>query len=375
MPMGPFRNFRFKGVSTLLVAISILTIFLVLFVPRFGVKRSLSPHSRSLSTDDTDELAFTSPRRLQIIKAGGIPKEGLGSSLGFITAVANIAHLLDAELIMTQTATMMDYRVSEILNKGLTLRGGGRTCDIMEVLLEQPGWFGFQERMDRAQGFLDQLYDRAIARCTTEPDVPLLSEYALEEIASCDTLIINDYRVVTRDWTPCSIAWWKSVIDQYSGPSPGNVLAIHFRWGDQYETAQKKDKWRLDMNIVSRLVDIVREEDPDVVVNVFAKRSENNESETEMKELLKPLSGEFKIIEAGEDVEELSMMGKAKYLILNSGSFSIAAAATGQADVVVYNGGGARVALGSIGLNHLYDYNKLDDGDFRRSVVVSVGAK
>lgn len=314
------------------------------------------------------ETSFKTKRRLQVIKAGGIPKEGLGSSLGFITAAANIAYLLDAEFIITQTAEMMGYRASDILNRGVELRGGGRTCDIMEILLEDPGTGSFQGRMDRAQSILDVTYERAIKKCTTVPTEILLSDYAINEIARCDTLVINDYRTISRGWTHCSQAWWKGVIDQYAGPAHGNDIAIHFRWGDMYHVSQVEDKWRFDMNKVARLVDIIREENPGVVVNVYMKKSRENESERRMREILLPLTGDYNIIEAAEDVEELAMMAKARYLFINSGSFSTAAAATRAAQVVVFNNGGAHHHLAAMGIDHVFNYDQMDDAEFRKAV-------
>lgn len=311
---------------------------------------------------------FRVKRKLQIIKAGGIPKEGLGSSLGFITAVANIATLLDAELIISQTAEMMGYRASEILNKGLELKGGGRVCDIMEILLENPSYGNFQDRMDRAQATLDITYERAIKKCTTTPTEVLLSDYAIKELSRCDTVVINDYRTISRGWTKCSQEWWRGVIDQYGGPAHGNDVAIHFRWGDMYHKAQSEDKWMMDMKRVSRLVDIIREENPSVVVNVYMKKSKENESEKRMREILAPLSGDFNIIEAEHDVDELGMMAKARYLFINSGSFSTAAAATKNAQVVVYNSDSGRGTLEGMKLDHLYRYDRMDDEEFRRAV-------
>lgn len=333
---------------------------------------ALSLGSRDLSQYPVSpQAAITTPRkkrRLQVIKAGGIPKEGLGSSLGFITASANIANLLDADFIITQTAEMMGYRVSDILNKGLTLEGGGRTCDIMEILLEDPSTGTFQGRMDRAQSILDTTYERAIKKCSTTPTEILLSDYAMNEINRCDTIIINDFRTISRGWTHCSMAWWKGVIDQYSGPAVGNDIAIHFRWGDMYHKAQTEDKWKMDMVQVAKIVDIIRAEKPDVTVNVFMKKSRENESERKMREILKPLSGEFNIIEADTDVEELSMMAKAEYLIINSGSYSTAAAATGAAKVVVFNNGGAHHTLAAMNLANLFNYDDFDENKLKAAV-------
>jgi len=319
-----------------------------------------SAQARDLQSQS--QLSVTAPtkprtkRKLQIIKAGGIPKEGLGSSLGFITATANIANLLDAELIITQTAEMMGYRVSDILNKGLSLEGNGRVCDIMEILLEDPGTGTFQGRMDRAQGILDKTYERAIKKCTTVPTEILLSDYAMREINRCDTIIINDFRTISRGWTKCSMAWWKGAIDQYSPPAEGNDVAIHFRWGDMYHKALTEKKWMMEMDKVAKVVEIIRAEKPNVVVNVFMKKSKENESENRMREILSPLKAPFNIIEAETDVEELSMMAKAEYLIINSGSYSTGAAATGAARVVVFNGGGAHHTLGAMNLTNLFNY-------------------
>ena len=322
----------------------------------------------------SSQLAVTTPtkprtkRKLQIIKAGGIPKEGLGSSLGFITATANIATLLDAELIITQTAEMMGYRVSDILNKGLQLEGAGRVCDIMEIRLEDPGTGTFQGRMDRAQGILDKTYERAIKKCTTVPTEILLSDYAMKEINRCDTIIINDFRTISRGWTKCSMAWWKGAIDQYSPPAEGNDVANHFRWGDMYHKALTEKKWMMEMDKVAKVVEIIRSEKPSVVVNVFMKKSKENESENRMREILSPLKGPFNIIEAETDVEELSMMAKAEYLIINSGSYSTGAAATGAARVVVFNGGGAHHTLGAMNLTNLFNYQELDEAKLKAAV-------
>jgi hypothetical protein len=111
---------------------------------------------------------------------------------------------------------MMGYRVSDILNKGLSLEGNGMVCDTMEILLEDHGTGTFRGRMGRAQGILDKTYERAIKKCTTVPTEILLSDYAMREINRCDTIIINDFRTISRGWNKCSMAWWKGAIDQYS---------------------------------------------------------------------------------------------------------------------------------------------------------------
>jgi hypothetical protein len=350
------------------VVIALALWILFLCSTRKSDNGSTNSPPRSVKAPDTVWSQLHTKNRLQVVKAGGIPKEGLGSSLGFITASANIAHLLDADLIITQTAEMMGYRASDLLNRGLELRGGGRTCDIMEVLLDDPSTGTFQGRMDRAQSILDMTYDRAEKKCSTTPTEVLLSDYALREISRCDTLVINDYRTISRGWTNCSMAWWASVIDQYGGEPLGNDIAIHFRWGDMFEVSQIEDKWRFDMTKVARVVDIIREENPTVVVNVFMKKSRQNESLRRMRELLLPLSGNFHIVEAEDDVEELAMMAKARYLIINSGSFSTAAAARAWADVVIFNNGGAQHTLREMGLKHVFNYDRFDEDELRRAI-------
>lgn len=310
-------------------------------------------------------------RRLQILRTGGIPKEGLGSSIGFMRTAGNLAYLLDADYIISMTALMFDYRASEIVNKGLSLKSGGRVCDIMEVILHNPSDGHFQERMDRAQSYLDRLYQRGKQICQGElpEDTPLLDEYALKELDRCDTLVINDYRIVGGSWSPCNRAWWQDVIDSYqTGPRHGNDIAIHFRWGDMYHVAQKEDKWKLEMAKVAPLVNIIREENPSVVVNVYMKPSRENESERRMRQILQPLAGEYNIIESSDDVEELSMMAQARYLFINAGSFSTAAAASGHAQVVVHNNGGAHHTLAEMRLKHIFSYDDIDLSAFRSAV-------
>lgn len=98
------------------------------------------------------------------------------------------------------------------------------------------------------------------------------------------------------------------------------------------------------------------------------KRSKKNESKEELREILKPLSGDFEIVESDSDIEELSMMSKARYFFMNSGSFSEHAAATNNADIVIENGGGATSPLARMSLKHVFNYNKVDLGEFRRAV-------
>jgi hypothetical protein len=328
-----------------------------------------SGHSLSgASTTASTQSGYRAKRRMQVIKAGGIPKEGLGSSLGFVLYAANLAQMLDADFIVTQTAEMMGYRASEIFNKGVELLPGGTTCDILEVLLKHPGDGTFQGRMDRAVAYLDTMYERAQAICRGESTEDLFDDYALAELRNCDTLVINDYRAKGTHHTPCTKIWWRDIINQFSGPAHGNDVAIHFRWGDMYQISQISDKWRFNMTLITPLVDIIREENPTVSVHVYMKKSKLNESDRRMREILAPLSGDFTIIEAAEDVEELSMMAKAKYLFVNSGSFSEHAAATGQATVVIENGGGVRGPINRMALKHVFNYNKVDLDEFRQAV-------
>lgn len=360
------RQYRYRPALILLTLLALIGLT-AYSTPSLSTASFRSGSSSALSTTGSGSGGRTK-RRLQVIQAGGIPKEGLGSTLGFIRARANIAYLLDADFLISQTAHMMDYRASEILNKGVELNGGGRVCDIMEVLLEQPGYGDFRDRMTRAQSTLDETYKRALRKCTTHPNDEWLTDYAKEEIARCDVLIINDYRIYGGPWTRCNMAWWKPVIDQYSGPAHGNDIAIHFRWGDMYHVSQIEAKWKTDMNKMAPLIDIIRKENPSVVVNVYMKRSEENESEQRMREILMPLSGDYNIIEAAEDVEELSMMGKARYLFLNSGSFSTAAAATNAAQVVVWNNGGAQHAFEEMQTKNVFNYDDMDIEEFRLAV-------
>jgi hypothetical protein len=87
-----------------------------------------------------------------------------------------------------------------------------------------------------------------------------------------------------------------------------------------------------------------------------------------MRQLLSPLDGEFNIVEADNDVEELAMMAKARYLIINSGSFSTAAAARAWADVVIYNEGGARHSLQDMGLKHVFGYDHYEEDQLRQAI-------
>jgi hypothetical protein len=135
-----------------------------------------------------------------------------------------------------------------------------------------------------------------------------------------------------------------------------------------YFRSQIELKWKTDMALVAPLVDIIREENPSVVVRIFMKRSKENESMERLREILAPLSGDFEIVDADSDIEELSMMSKARYFFMNSGSFSEHAAATNNADIVIENGGGARSPLARMSLKHVFDYNKVDKNEFRKAV-------
>ncbi|KAL7424489.1 hypothetical protein Q5752_000173 [Cryptotrichosporon argae] len=336
----------------------------------FGALESYVPRSLIPFGESSAQASYGSRHRLQVIKAGGVPKEGLGSSLGFMNAVVNIAVLLDADFIQTQTATMMDYRASDIVNAGVTVRGGGRVCDVMEVLLPDPSVGHFQERMDRAQRLLDDLYVRAERMCHAgigNASEPLLGDYARAELARCDTLIVNDYRAVSFMYSPCSVRWWHGVIDQYSGPAHGNDIAIHFRWGDMYKKAQVEAKWATNMTLAAHVVDIIRSVNPGVAVKVYMKKSVENESESRLREILAPLSGDFTIVQAGSDVEELAMMAKARYLILNGGSYSLAAALSGNAQLVVHNGANVAHKFEAMGLERVFDITAYDEGALREA--------
>lgn len=360
--MPPILRLNFRP-ATLAIGAVVAVLILVTTLSG-GMKRTDLFASRT---------APTGRPKLQVLKAGGIPEEGLGSSLGFILATANIANLLDADLLFTQTAVMhgFNYRVSDILNNGLYLNGGPgvRTCDIMEIVLDTPDTGMFQSRMDRAQENLDELYKRSAAICKGETDEPLFNAYSMREIKDCDVIVLNDYRVISRDWTPCSQAWWKKTIDPYSGPAHGNDVAIHFRWGDMAHKVKAFDaKWHMDMAKIAPLVDIIREENPTVQVNVFMQRSKKQESLAELREILAPLSGDFNVVEATSDVEELAMMSKARYLFANSGYFSTAAAATGEAQAIMSNLGDGLIRLRNMGLKNAWRYDDIDLEVWREAV-------
>lgn len=330
----------------------------------------------------TNETGYRQ-RRLQVVKAGGVPKEGFGSSLGFLIPAVSIAQLLDADFIVSQTAEMLGFRASDYINAGVELQGAGRVCDIMEVILDEPmvSLGPFQERMDHAQGMLDALYKRAVNLCRMEIDGPLLSEWSRQEIARCDTLVINDYRSTSHYFNFCAESWWRGVIEPHvprsrrsasQATSPTGAresIAIHYRWGDMYKNIAGEAKWRFNMDKVAHAVDIIREEHPGISVDVFLKPSEKNESEEEMREMLLPLSGDFNIVRAQSDIEELAMMGQAMYFIGNSGSFSIAAAATRRASVVITSDtthGRARLEMMQLG--KLLFYDEMTDDDLRMAV-------
>lgn len=317
-------------------------------------------------------------RRLQIIKAGGIPKEGFGSSVTYMRVAGNLAYLLDADYIVSQTAIQFDrYRASDIVNKhSKQLQAGGRVCDIMEVLLDTPSEGPFQQRMERAQHLLDGLYDHGTRICNGHSDGPLLSEYASKELDRCDTLIINDIRPIYGTWTPCNRAWWQDTIDAYAPwPAHGNDVAIHYRWGDMFREVRGHPRWGMDMRKVAPLVDIIRQENPSVVVNVYMEKSEDNESEQRLREILEPLGGEFNIVQSSSDVEELALMSQARYLFINAGTYSTAAAATGHAQVVVHNNGDGpdefatlQDILDEMRLKSVFNYEVIDLEKFRAAV-------
>jgi hypothetical protein len=369
-----YRSLRLKELVLLAIAIGATLGIISTVVPKSTFSTSFHSSSSTRTAASSGDVSISpygvgaGTRRMQVIQAGGIPKEGLGSSLGFLLHTANIAMMLDADFLITQTAQMFEYRASDIFNRGVEFRGGGTVCDIMEVLLTDPSSGTFQGRMDRAQGYLDELYDRGQRICRGETNEELFDEYAKAELARCDTLVFNDFRTHGTHHTPCTQKWWRDVISPYSGPAHGNDIAIHFRWGDVFMKAQIEPKWKTDMTKVTPLVNIIREENPSVTVRIFLKRSRENESMDRLREILTPLSGDFEIVEAETDIEELSMMSKARYFFMNSGSFSEHAAATNNADIVVENGGGARSPLSRMSLKHVFDYNRVDLAQFRQAV-------
>jgi hypothetical protein len=294
------------------------------------------------------------PRKRLLLKVGGVPSEGFGSSLGFIRHAIRLANVLEVDFAPVRTLDWEGlYSVMDELNRGIDFAdyNWNNMCNLhTTIMTRKEVWGSFTARIDVLRQGLERLLLEVDAYSQDLPYDKALIETAKKRLESCDVIIFADQMVHSDGfWDRVSRKWIHDAIgrnvqfkldEKKVTPITPKDIHVHFRWSDIKEKIGTSDKkWAfnntaLEISLKSIETCLGRE----LSSNIFMKRSKAQETEAQLREIVQPIRPTGTFIEGEDDIADLWHLSKAKILAITGGTYSNTAAAIGDPAMIVHNG-------------------------------------
>ncbi len=348
---GPVQWSRSR--LTITAVSAMLVIFLI-----GSAYRSREPIHGFMSNKGITSTSSTStvPSGRVLVKVGGVPQEGFGSSLHFIKDGIRMAHVLGADFYPVRTFDfdIFEYNAMDELNMGVdsSKRNWNNMCNLHTSITKVGGHEPFKDRVVRLREGVEHFINETKAMSRgDEFDEEFIKEVR-ENVEGCDVILYADQEVhQDPEWDEYTRTWVTEAIrrnaaiklaEHKAQPIPPRDVHVHFRWGDVIDLIQKHHdggKWnfnnpKMERSIQSVEACLTRK----LSSNVFIKHSPAQESDDELRKIIAPIRQDARIIEGEDDIVDLYHLSQGKILVISGGTYSSAAAAIGKPSLVIHNG-------------------------------------
>ncbi|KAJ9606240.1 hypothetical protein H2200_009201 [Cladophialophora chaetospira] len=296
------------------------------------------------------------PTSRVLVKVGGVPQEGFGSSLHFIKDGIRMAQVLGVDFYPVRTFDfdVFEYNAMDELNLGIdsSKRNWNNMCNLHTSITKVGGHEPFPERVIRLRKGVERFIEESKAMSRGEEyDEEFINEVR-QNIEGCDVIVYADQEVhqdwewdyYTRTWVAEAIRR-NAAIKLAQGkarPIPSQDVHVHYRWGDVVDLIQAQHdggKWNFDNTRLERSIRSVEScLGRKLTSNVFIKHSPAQESDEELRKIIAPIRRDARLIEGEDDIVDLFHLSQAKILAISGGTYSSAAAAIGKFSLVIHNG-------------------------------------
>ena len=299
---------------------------------------------------------LTSRHRRVLIKVGGVPQEGFGSSLHFIKDAMRMAGVLGVDFAPVRTFDFAEfnYNAMDELNLGIDFSqyNWNNMCNLHTSITKVGGHENFPERVVRLRKGVDRFADEAKLVSKGLPHDGAYIDEVRANVAGCDVILFADQEVhQAPDWDRFPREWVRNAITRNASikiaqrkakaVAPRDVH-IHYRWGDVVSKIKEHHdggKWNFDNEALEHTIASVETcLGRKLSSNVFMKRSPWQESDEELRRIIAPIRQDARIVEGEDDIADLLHLSEAKILAVTGGTYSSAAAAIGRFSLVIHNG-------------------------------------
>jgi hypothetical protein len=295
-------------------------------------------------------------RKRILIKSGGIPSEGFGSSLQFIKDGIRIAKVLDVDFAPIRSFDFRaEYNPMDELNlwRDLNAYDWNNACNLHTSVTKEGGHETFPDRVTRLRKEVAYLTRQAVLMAEGKGYDRDWIKKAKNNLEKCSTIIYADQDVhQDHKWDNTTREWIREAIHKNARIKLARKKArhvqtrdihIHYRWGDVVAKLSQSNKWRFDnekLEYTIRTIELCLQRD--LTSNIFMKRSDKMESQAELQAIVHPVRHNAHFIEGEDDIVDLQHLSEAKILAITGGTYSSTAAAIGRPKLVLHNGWNAQ---------------------------------
>jgi hypothetical protein len=291
-----------------------------------------------------------------LVKVGGVPQEGFGSSLHFIKDGIRMAHVLGVDFYPVRTFDfdVFEYNAMDELNLGVdsSKRNWNNMCNLHTSITKVGGHEPFPERVIRLRKGVERFIEESKRMSQGEEYDEEFIKEVRQNVEGCDVILYADQEVHQDwEWDDYPRAWVAEAIRRNAAiklaqgkanPIPTRDVHVHYRWGDVVDLIQKHHddgKWNFDNAKLERSIQSVEAcLGHKLTSNVFIKHSPAQESDDQLRQIIAPIRQDARIIEGEDDIVDLYHLSQAKILAVSGGTYSSAAAAIGKFSLVIHNG-------------------------------------
>jgi hypothetical protein len=312
--------------------------------------------SKGITTSTSNSPTTSAPTGRVLVKVGGVPQEGFGSSLHFIKDGIRMARVLDADFYPVRTFDfdIFAYNAMDELNLGMdaSKRNWNNMCNLHTSITKVGGHEPFPDRVVRLRKGVEQFIEQSKLMSRGEEFNATFIQDVRNNVQGCDVIVYADQEVHqdwewddwTREWVHVAIRR-NANIKLAEGKAlavPPRDVHVHYRWGDVVDLIQKHHdggKWNYDQPKLERSIQSVEAcLGRKLSSNVFIKHSPAQETDDELRKIIAPIRQDARIIEGEDDIVDLWHLSQAKILAISGGTYSSAAAAIGKFSLVIHNG-------------------------------------